>query len=214
MAFELPALPYAKDALEPSIDAQTMELHHDKHHATYTNNLNAALEGTEWASKPIEEVLRNLGQLPADKQTPVRNNGGGYFNHNLFWTILAPKGQGGGGEPSGELADAIKQACGSFEDFKSQFADAGVKRFGSGWAWLCVTPEKKLHIVSTANQDTTFMPKEFGGQGAGHTPILGLDVWEHAYYKKYGPARADYIKAFWDVVNWSQVAENFKKARG
>jgi Fe-Mn family superoxide dismutase len=213
MAFELPPLPYAKDALEPSIDAQTMEIHHGKHHAAYATKLNDAVKGTEWESKSIEEILENLDKLPADKQGPVRNNGGGYFNHNLFWPTLAPKGQGGGGEPSGELAGAIKDAFGSFENFKQKFADAATNRFGSGWAWLCVEPSGKLHVTSTANQDTTFMPTQFGGHGKGHNPILGLDVWEHAYYLKYQNRRPDYIKAFWDVVNWSKVAENYAKAR-
>ena len=209
MTFKLPELPYPFDALEPHIDARTMEIHHDKHHKGYTDKLNAAIEGTEWADKDIAEILRNLGDLPADKQTAVRNNGGGYFNHSLFWKVLSPDG---GGKPSGELATAIDSAFGSFDDFKSQFEEAAKTRFGSGWAWLCVNPDGKLHVCSTANQDTTLMPEKFGGMGAAHSPILGLDVWEHAYYLKYQNKRPDYVGAFWNVVNWDQVAENFATA--
>ena len=212
MAFELPALPYAEDALEPVIDAKTMQIHHDKHHGAYVSKLNDALKGTEWENKDIVEVLQNLDKLPSDKQTAVRNNGGGHFNHSLFWPTLAPKGQGG--SPSGDLASAIDSDLGGLDKFKEAFANAAATRFGSGWAWLCVTPAGKLHVASTANQDTTLMPEAFGGFGAGHTPILGLDVWEHAYYLTYQNRRPDYIKAFWDVVNWSQVEENYAKARG
>jgi Fe-Mn family superoxide dismutase len=210
MAFELPDLPYAADALEPHIDARTMTIHHDKHHGGYTSKLNAALEGTDWADKPIIEILENLDQLPADKQTAVRNNGGGYYNHSLFWPALGP---GAGGSPEGDLASAIDSAFGSFDAFKDKFADAAASRFGSGWAWLCVSPEHGLHVTSTANQDVTFMPEGFGGHGKGHRPILGLDVWEHAYYLNYQNKRPDYIAAFWNVVNWSQVAENYANAR-
>lgn len=213
MAFELPNLPYPKNALEPVIDELTMDLHHGKHHNAYTTKLNDALKGTGWEDKPIEEILSNLDKLPADKQQAVRNNGGGYYNHCLFWPIMAPHGKGGGGEPTGALADAIRQKFGSFTSFRESFSNAALNRFGSGWAWLCVSPTEGLHVTSTANQDTTFMPEKFGGHGPGHKPILGLDVWEHAYYKKYGPARPDYVKAWWDVVNWAQVAKNYDAAR-
>jgi Fe-Mn family superoxide dismutase len=201
MAFELPALPYAFDALEPHIDARTMEIHHGKHHATYTTNLNAALEGTEWADKSIEEILQNLANLPADKQGAVRNNGGGYANHNLFWEILAPNA---GGEPTGELADAINETFGSFSDFKAQFKQAALTRFGSGWAWL-VVDGGKLAITSTPNQDSPI--------AEGKTPILGLDVWEHAYYLNYQNRRPDYVDAFFNVVNWAKVAELYAAAK-
>ncbi|GAB4518719.1 MAG: superoxide dismutase SodA [Anaerolineae bacterium] len=202
MAFELPALPYAFDALEPHIDARTMEIHHDKHHAAYTNNLNAALEGTEWASKSIEEILTNLNSLPADKQTAVRNNGGGYANHNLFWEVMGPNA---GGAPSGELGEAINSAFGSFDAFKEQFAKAAATRFGSGWAWLVVDGSGNLAVTSTPNQDSPVME--------GQKPILGLDVWEHAYYLNYQNRRPDYITAWWNVVNWNKVAENYAAAK-
>ena len=211
MPYELPALPYALDALEPHFDARTMEIHHTKHHATYVNKLNEALAGTSWDGKPLEDLLRNLGDLPKDKQTAVRNHGGGHFNHSLFWTVLGP---GKGGAPSGDLGKAIDQAFGSFDAFKKQFAEAAAGRFGSGWAWLCVKPGGGLHVCSTANQDTTLMPEAFGGMGAGHTPILGLDVWEHAYYLKYQNKRPDYIAAFWNVVDWDAVAKRLAKAKG
>lgn len=201
MAFELPALPYAFDALEPHFDARTMEIHHDKHHAGYTSKLNAALEGTEFADKPIEEILGDLSALPADKQTAVRNNGGGFANHALFWEILAPNA---GGEPSGELADAINSAFGSFDAFKEQFANAATGQFGSGWAWL-VVDGGNLVVTSTPNQDTPLME--------GKTPILGLDVWEHAYYLHYQNRRPDYVAAFWNVINWAKVAENYAAAK-
>ena len=213
MTFTLPDLPFAPAALEPHIDAKTMEIHHGKHHAGYVSKANAALEGTDFAGKPVCEVIRNLDKIPADKQTAVRNNAGGHANHSLFWEILAPAGSGGGGEPSGDLADAINAAFGSFDAFKEKFADAAATRFGSGWAWLCVKPDGSLHVCSTANQDNTMMPEAFGGQGAGHTPILGLDVWEHAYYLNYQNKRPDYIAAFWNVVNWGKVAENFAAAK-
>jgi Fe-Mn family superoxide dismutase len=207
MAFTLPDLPYAPDALEPHIDAQTMQIHHGKHHQAYVTNANKALEGTEWASKPVEEVIRNLDKLPQDKQGPVRNNAGGHANHSLFWTVLGP---GKGGKPSGELAKAIDDAFGSFEKFQEAFAQAGATRFGSGWAWL-VVKDGKLSVTSTANQDNPLMPSAFGG-GQG-TPILGLDVWEHAYYLKYQNRRPDYIAAFWNVVDWDAVAKRFAAAK-
>lgn len=197
MAFELPKLPYAFDALEPHIDARTMEIHHDKHHAAYTNNLNAAIEGTELEGLSIEEILVKGIDKPA-----VRNNGGGYYNHNLFWEIMSPNG---GGEPTGELADAINAAFGSFEGFKEKFAQAAATRFGSGWAWLCVK-DGKLEVCSTANQDNPLMP----GVGCEGKPILGLDVWEHAYYLNYQNRRPDYINAFFNVINWEKVAELYK----
>lgn len=200
MAFELPALPYATDALEPNIDKATMEIHHGKHHQAYVDNLNKAIAGTEAESKTIEEILANISSYaPA-----VRNNGGGHYNHSLFWTLLSPSG---GGEPTGELAEAINSTFGSFEDFKKKFAEAGATRFGSGWAWLTVSAEGTLQVSSTPNQDNPLMDvAEIKG-----TPILGLDVWEHAYYLKYQNKRPDYIAAFWNVVNWSAVSELFKK---
>ncbi|SFI95710.1 superoxide dismutase [Thermoflavimicrobium dichotomicum] len=200
---ELPALPYAKDALEPHIDALTMEIHHGRHHATYVNNLNAALEGhAELAEKTVEELISNLDQVPESIRTAVRNNGGGHANHTLFWQILSPNG---GGEPTGELAAAINETFGSFEKFKEQFTDAAVKRFGSGWAWL-VYKDGKLAVTSTPNQDSPLME--------GATPLLGLDVWEHAYYLKYQNKRPDYIKAFWNIVNWEEVNKRYLQARG
>jgi Fe-Mn family superoxide dismutase len=211
MPFELPSLPYAVSALEPHIDARTMEIHHGKHHNAYVTNANKALEGTAWASKSVHEVIRHLGDLPADKQTAVRNNAGGHANHSLFWQVLAPAGQGGGGEPGGELGAAIAASFGSFAAFKEQFANAAATRFGSGWAWL-VVKDGKLAVTSTANQDNPLMPAAFGG-GQG-TPILGLDVWEHAYYLNYQNRRPDYIAAFWSVVNWAKVGELFASAKG
>ena len=203
MAFELPKLPYPHDALEPHVDARTMEIHHGKHHAAYTNNLNAALEGhPALRAQTIEELLRGIDALPQDVQTAVRNNGGGFANHDLFWQTMSPKG---GGTPSGALADAIAAAFGSFDAFQSAFADAAAKRFGSGWAWLVVDGEGALHVYSTANQDSPLM--------SGHVPILGLDVWEHAYYLHYQNRRPDYIKAFWNVVDWGAVAERYAAAR-
>ena len=200
MAYEVPALPYAYDALEPHIDQATMEIHHDKHHQAYVDKANAALEGTEWADKPIEEVIANLSSLPADKQGPVRNNGGGHYNHSLFWEALSPDG----GEPTGELADAINAEFGSLDAFKEQFEAAGVGQFGSGWAWL-VLDGGKLAITSTANQDSPLTD--------GKTPLLGNDVWEHAYYLKYQNKRPAYLKAFWNVVNWNKVAERYAAAK-
>lgn len=206
MPFSLPALPYAHDALEPHIDGKTMEIHHGKHHQAYINNANAALEGTEWAKKSVEDILKNLDALPENIRGAVRNNAGGHANHSLFWTVLAPAGKGGGGAPSGALADAMKAAFGSLDAFKEQFAKAGATRFGSGWAWLSVDGSGKLVVESTPNQDSPL--------SSGHTPILGLDVWEHAYYLNYQNRRPDYIAAFWNVVNWGKVAELFKAARG
>jgi Fe-Mn family superoxide dismutase len=201
MAFTLPALPYAFDALEPHIDARTMEIHHDKHHAAYTNNLNNAIAGTEWESKSIEEILANVGKISG----AVRNNGGGFYNHNLFWEVMAPNA---GGTPTGDLAAAIDRDLGGFDKFKEAFSAAGATRFGSGWAWLIVTPEKKLMVTSTANQDNTLMDiADVKG-----TPILGMDVWEHAYYLHYQNRRPDYINAFFHVINWSKVAEKFAAA--
>ena len=195
MSFELPQLPYAYDALEPHIDARTMEIHHSKHHAGYTAKLNAAIEGSDLAHKSIEDILG--GELsPA-----VRNNGGGYYNHCLFWTVMSPNG---GGEPSGDLANAINEAFGSFEDFKTSFSNAAATQFGSGWAWLCVK-DGELSVCSTANQDDPLMKS-----GCGGTPILGLDVWEHAYYLNYQNRRPDYINAFFNVVNWEEVDRRFK----
>jgi Fe-Mn family superoxide dismutase len=198
MAFELPNLPYAHDALEPHIDTKTMEIHHGKHHAGYTNNLNAAIEGTEMAGKSIEELVMNHSDNGA-----VRNNGGGYYNHSLFWQVMSPNG---GGVPSGALADAINAAYGSFDAFKDAFNKAAATRFGSGWAWLCVQKGGKVEVCSSANQDNPLMP----GIGCGGTPILGLDVWEHAYYLNYQNRRPDYIAAFWNVVNWDEVSKRFE----
>ena len=198
MAFEVPDLPYEYNALEPHIDEQTMRVHHDKHHQAYVDKANAALEGTEWADKPIEEVLRNLDSLPSDKQGPVRNNAGGHSNHSFFWTIMGP---GKGGAPTGKVGDAITSSFGSFDSFKEQFAKAGVGRFGSGWAWL-IDAGGKLVIESSANQDSPLME--------GKKAILGLDVWEHAYYLKYQNRRPDYITAWWNVVNWDEVNKRFK----
>jgi Fe-Mn family superoxide dismutase len=199
MAYSLPPLPYAFDALEPYIDAQTMEIHHDKHHATYVNNANAALEGTEWADIPVEEILTKLADLPADKQGPVRNNAGGHYNHSLFWESLSGSG---GGEPTGPLGEAITSTFGSFDDFKSQVKAAGAGRFGSGWAWL-VHNGSGLAIVSTPNQDSPVSD--------GHTPLLGIDVWEHAYYLKYQNKRPDYLEAIFNVINWDTVADRYSK---
>jgi Fe-Mn family superoxide dismutase len=199
MAFELPKLGYAYDALEPHIDARTMEIHHTKHHQGYTNNLNAAIEGTDMANMSIEEILKVCKDKPA-----VRNNGGGYYNHDLFWKIMSPNG---GGNPSGELSDAINATFGSYETFKDEFAKAAATRFGSGWAWLCVC-EGKLCICSTANQDNPLM-----GEGCEGTPILGLDVWEHAYYLNYQNRRPDYINAFFNVIDWNAVSVRFSAAK-
>ncbi|MCL4220046.1 MAG: superoxide dismutase [Phycisphaerales bacterium] len=208
MPFTLSPLPYAHNALEPHIDAQTMEIHHGKHHAAYVNNANKALEGTPWAELDVFSLLARLGELPQDKQTPVRNNAGGHANHTLFWTIMGP---GKGGKPAGALAKAIDRDLGGFDKFRETFANAAATRFGSGWAWL-VVKDGRLAVCSTANQDNPLMPVGFGG-GQG-TPILGLDVWEHAYYLKYQNRRPDYIAAFWNVVNWDEVSRRFADAGG
>ena len=202
MAHTLPALPYAYDALEPHIDARTMEIHHTKHHQGYVNNLNKALENyPELHDQPVDALLRNINSVPEDIRTAVRNNGGGHANHSLFWTIMSPNG---GGTPTGELADAINEAFGSFDAFKEAFSNAAATRFGSGWAWLALTGFGKLIVYSTPNQDSPYMD--------GFTPLLGLDVWEHAYYLNYQNRRADYIAAWWNVVNWEQVAKNYAEA--
>jgi Fe-Mn family superoxide dismutase len=201
MAFTLPALSYATDALEPNIDKMTMEIHHGKHHQAYVTNLNKALEGKPDADFSIEEIITNISKYPP----AVRNNGGGHYNHTLFWTLLSPNG---GGEPTGPLADAITSTFGSFADFKTKVSEAGATRFGSGWAWLIVTPGKKLAICSTPNQDNPLMDiAEVKG-----TPILGIDVWEHAYYLKYQNRRPDYLAAIWNVINWNHVSELYAKA--
>ncbi len=201
MAYSVPDLAYAFDALEPHIDARTMEIHHDKHHAAYVNNLNAALEGTEWMDRPIDSVLTSLEIIPEEKRAAVRNNGGGHANHTLFWEIMGPNG---GGEPSGSLGDAIADTFGSVADLKTAVNDAGVKRFGSGWTWL-VWDGTGLAVKSTPNQDTPVMD--------GDVPLLGIDVWEHAYYLNYQNRRPDYLEAWWNVVDWSAVAARFD-ARG
>ena len=204
MAYTLPTLPYAHDALEPHIDTLTMQIHHGKHHQAYVNNLNAALEGqANLAAKSIEDLLRSIDDVPEAIRTAVRNNGGGHANHSLFWTTLSANG---GGAPSGALGSAIDTAFGSFETFKDLFAKAGATRFGSGWAWLAVDSSGSLKCYSTANQDSPFMD--------GHTPILGLDVWEHAYYLHYQNRRPDYIAAFWSIVDWNAVAANFAAVKG
>jgi superoxide dismutase, Fe-Mn family len=200
MAFSVPPLPYAFDALEPHIDARTMEIHHDKHHAAYVTNLNAALEGTEWMDRPLEGILGNLEIIPEDKRTAVRNNGGGHANHTLFWEIMSPDG---GGEPSGVLADAIANTFDSFDALKTQVNDAGVKRFGSGWTWL-IWDGTGLAVKSTPNQDTPIMDAD--------EPLLGIDVWEHAYYLHYQNRRPDYLEAWWNVVNWQAVGARFEAA--
>ncbi|MCR4032649.1 MULTISPECIES: superoxide dismutase [Flavobacterium] len=199
MAFELPQLPYAYDALEPHIDARTMEIHHTKHHNAYTTNLNAAIAGTDLEGKTIENILINLDKSNA----AVRNNGGGFYNHNLFWTVMSPNG---GGLPTGDLLAAIESSFGSFEEFKAKFAKAGATQFGSGWAWLTVQKGGKLEVVGTPNQDNPLMPEVAGNGG---TPILGMDVWEHAYYLNYQNRRPDYIEAFFSVINWTEVARRF-----
>ncbi|AWL78944.1 superoxide dismutase [Capnocytophaga canimorsus] len=200
MSFELPKLSYPYDALEPHIDARTMEIHHTKHHNAYTTNLNAAIKDTALQDKSIEEILQNLDM----KNSAVRNNGGGYYNHNLFWEVISPNG---GGKPSGALETAINETFGSFGEFKKAFSAAAATRFGSGWAWLCVHKGGKLEICSTANQDNPLMPE----MGCSGTPILGLDVWEHAYYLNYQNRRPDYIEAFFNIINWENVAQRYQK---
>ncbi len=202
MAFTLPDLPYDYDALEPSIDEKTMRVHHDKHHQGYTKKLNNAVGGTEWEDRSIDEILRNVNRLPEDIRTAVRNNGGGFANHSLFWKAMSPDG---GGAPSGALADAIDEAFGSFDDFKEELTSAASGQFGSGWGWLVVTGGGDLQVYSTPNQDSPYMQ--------GDTPILGVDVWEHAYYLNYQNKRGDYLQNWWDVVNWDQVSDNYEAAR-
>jgi Fe-Mn family superoxide dismutase len=198
MAFELPKLPYAYDALEPHIDARTMEIHHTKHHNAYTTNLNAAVAGTDMEGKTIENILINLDM----KNAAVRNNGGGFYNHNLYWAVMSPNG---GGLPTGDLLAAIESAFGTFEEFKAKFSKAGITQFGSGWAWLCVHKGGKLDVCGTPNQDNTLMP----GVGCGGTPILGMDVWEHAYYLHYQNRRPDYIESFFNLINWVEVSRRY-----
>ncbi|MFV8324573.1 superoxide dismutase [Flavobacterium sp. ZS1P14] len=198
MAFELPQLPYAYDALEPYIDARTMEIHHTKHHNAYITNVNAAIAGTDMEGKTIENILINLDM----KNMPVRNNGGGFYNHNLYWTVMTPDG---GGLPTGDLLAAIEAAFGTFEEFKASFSKAGATQFGSGWAWLCVHKGGKVDVCGTPNQDNPLMP----GVGCGGTPILGMDVWEHAYYLHYQNRRPDYIEAFFNIINWTEVARRY-----
>jgi superoxide dismutase, Fe-Mn family len=201
MAFEVPPLPYAYNALEPSIDEQTMHLHHDKHHQAYVDNLNKALEKhAEWQKKSVDEILRNINSVPEEVRTAVRNNGGGHSNHSMFWKIMKPQG---GGEPSGKIADVVKE-LGGLAAFQDKFNDAGVKRFGSGWAWLVRSKAGKYEIISTANQDSPLMD--------GHFPIMGNDVWEHAYYLKYQNRRAEYLKAWWNVVNWNEINKRLEEA--
>ncbi|MFV8280684.1 superoxide dismutase [Christiangramia marina] len=202
MSFELPKLKYAFDALEPHIDAKTMEIHHDKHHAGYTKKLNDAIEGTDMEGKNIENILQNLDM----SNKAVRNNGGGFYNHSLFWEVMSPDG---GGKPEGELASAIDSAFGSFEAFKEKFSNAAAGQFGSGWAWLCVHSGGKVEVCSTANQDNPIMPEI----GCGGTPILGLDVWEHAYYLNYQNKRPEYIDAFFNVIDWKEVSSRYAKAK-
>ena len=197
MAYSVPPLPYPYDALEPHIDKATMEVHHDKHHQAYVDKANAALEGTEWAEKPVEEVLKNLDSLPADKKTAVKNNGGGHYNHTLFWESMSASG---GGAPDGELASALDAAFGSFDDFKAKVKETGVNQFGSGWSWL-VHDGSGLAIVGSANQDNPI--------SQGSTPLLGVDVWEHAYYLKYQNRRPEYLQTWWNVVNWDEVARRY-----
>ncbi|MDR5883118.1 superoxide dismutase [Caballeronia sp. LZ032] len=207
MPYTLPPLPYAFDALEPNIDARTMEVHHTKHHQTYVNNLNAALEKSDRKDEPVESLIVNIDALPEALRAPVRNNGGGHANHSLFWTVMSPEG---GGQPDGELARAIDSDLGGFDAFKDAFTKAALTRFGSGWAWLEVDKQGKLAVSSTANQDNPLM----SGIASGNKPILGLDVWEHAYYLKYENRRPEYIAAFYNVINWPEVARRYAEARG
>lgn len=201
MAYSLPALPYAYDALEPNIDTKTMEIHHTKHHQTYINNINGAIEGTVWEKFPVEELVAKVNEVPAELKPMVINNAGGHANHSLFWTVMSPHG---GGAPTGDIAKAIDQQLGGFDAFKEAFTKAAISRFGSGWAWLSVTPEGKIVVESSANQDSPLMH--------GHTPILGLDVWEHAYYLKYQNRRPEYIAAFYNVVDWNEVNRRYHEA--
>ena len=208
MAFELPPLPYDYAALEPHIDEQTMRLHHDKHHQTYVTNVNNAIQGTEFENMSPEELIRNLDRVPQEKRTAVRNNGGGHVNHTMFWEIMGPNG---GGEPSGAVAQAIQEAFGSFDAMKEAVNKAGAGRFGSGWAWVVVGPDGRLAVTSTLNQDNPLMA---GAAEVAGTPILGVDVWEHAYYLKYQNRRPDYLNAWWNTVNWDAVNRRYEQARG
>lgn len=201
MAYFLPALPYAYDALEPNIDAKTMEIHHSKHHQTYINNINGAIAGTEWEKLSVEDLVAKVNEVPTDLKNMVINNAGGHANHSLFWTVMSPQG---GGQPTGAVAKAIDEQLGGFDTFKEAFTKAAISRFGSGWAWLSVTPEHQLIVESSANQDSPLM--------YGHTPILGLDVWEHAYYLKYQNRRPEYINAFYNVVDWDEVNRRYHAA--
>jgi Fe-Mn family superoxide dismutase len=210
MAFNLPDLPYSFSALEPHIDAKTMEIHHDKHHGGYVKKLNAAVEGLEWADKPVADVCSEIASIPADKRTAVRNNGGGHFNHSLFWTIMGPDG---GGQPQGDLLAAIKDHFDGFEEFKQVFSQAAAGRFGSGWAWLIVEDGGRLAITSTKNQDNPLMTGLDDYEGKHGMPVLGLDVWEHAYYLKYQNRRPDYIEAWWNLVDWAQVNKRYADAQ-
>ena len=203
MAFEVPPLPYDYNALEPYIDTQTMQLHHDKHHAAYVNNLNGAVSNTDFASKNVDEILLHISDVPQNIRTAVQNNAGGHSNHSMFWAIMKPNG---GGEPTGALANAIQQTFGSFDQFKAAFNDAGVKRFGSGWTWLVLDSNGKLSVISTANQDSPLMN--------GLYPVMGNDVWEHAYYLKYQNRRPDYLAAWWNVVNWDEIARRYQRGGG
>ena len=203
MAFEVPPLPYDYNALEPYIDTQTMQLHHDKHHAAYVTNLNNAVKDSELANKNVDDILRNMSSVPDNIRTAVQNNAGGHSNHSMFWAIMKPNG---GGEPTGALANAIQQTFGSFDQFKAAFNDAGVKRFGSGWTWLVLDQSGKLSVISTANQDSPLM--------SGHYPVMGNDVWEHAYYLKYQNRRPDYLAAWWNVVNWDEIARRYQQGGG
>ena len=203
MAYEVPPLPYDYSALEPYIDTQTMQLHHDKHHAAYVTNLNAAIQShAQFASLPVEQLIQRLNELPENIRTAVRNNGGGHANHSMFWRIMTPNG---GGQPGGDLANAINSTFGSFDQFKAAFNDAGVKRFGSGWAWLILNQNGNLQVISTANQDSPLME--------GNFPIMGNDVWEHAYYLKYQNRRPEYLNAWWNVVNWNEIEKRYQQAK-
>ena len=206
----LPPLPYTYDALAPHIDAHTMEIHHSKHHQTYVNNLNAAVQGTPFAEEPVEQLIANLNRLPEALLPTVRNNGGGHANHSLFWTVMAPAGQGGGGVPSGALAQAMERDLGGMDAFQKAFTQAALTRFGSGWAWLVTNAQGQLSVESSANQDSPLM----AGIGSGNTPILGLDVWEHAYYLQYQNRRPEYIAAFFHVIRWDEVARRYQQAQG
>ncbi len=207
MPYTLPKLPYAYDALEPHVDAKTMEIHHTKHHQTYVDKLNEAVDGTPLADRPVEELIRDLDAVPEAKRGAVRNHGGGHANHSLFWTVMSPDG---GGQPDGDLAKAIDSDLGGFDKFKEAFTKAAVGRFGSGWAWLVVDAKGKLAVEDSGNQDSPLMK----GVGSGNTPILGLDVWEHAYYLKYQNRRPEYIAAFYNVINWKEVARRYAEAKG